>query len=317
MATNVTSNDHYCRILVQGLRRIHEDEFAHFCIERGAQGVAEELKFSQPEMVYEAQVITTDRFDLNVYFEQHPGEAFLQDLKSEFPEVGLDVRAEPNQDWMENWKKGFEPFLFVEPFWIVPSWREVPEEAKEVLFVDPGMAFGTGTHETTKLCARHIVDHWPKIVAKAKTSVNSNSNSNATSNPGPSVLDVGTGTGVLALIARRLGAGEVTAIDNDPEARRVARENLRLNNAEQIRVPEDQLGDIRGQYDLVVANIIDGILLKLKEDLLKVLKPGGTLILSGILTEREGPFLEEILQNTGLRNRRRRTMGEWSSFLIQ
>ncbi len=303
MVTNVTSNDFYCRIFVHGLLRIHEDEFAHFCMGRGAQGVSEELKFTHSELVYDPHVMNTNRFDLNVYFGEHPGDGFVQDLKSEFPEIELEVHREPNQDWMENWKKGFEPFLFVEPFWIVPSWREAPKEAKEVLFVDPGMAFGTGTHETTKLCARQIVESWPKVVAQTGSN--------------PSVLDVGTGTGILSLIAYRLGAGHVMAIDNDPEARRVARENLRLNGAENINVPEEQLEDLRGQYDLIIVNIIDGVLLKLKADLLKILKPGGALVLSGILTDREGPFLDEFLHQTGLRNRRRRTMGEWSSFLIQ
>ena len=234
----------------------------------------------------------------------HPGDAFLSELKSQFPEANIEVITEEHQDWMENWKKGFEPFLFVDPFWIVPSWHQPPPEAKQVLLVDPGMAFGTGTHETTKLASRLIVQAWESI--------------KEASGGAPHVLDVGTGTGILSLVTYKLGAGRVVAIDNDPEARRVARENIKLNQAEEIEVPDTQLNELRSeQFDLVIANIIDGVLVTLRDDLVRVLKPGGTIVLSGILTEREGPFLDQFLQGFSMRNRRRLTMGEWSSFLIK
>lgn len=259
--------------------------------------------FKQPEIIFDPTVIETDRFDINAYFEAHPGEEFLLRLKRLFPEAEAVVHTEENQDWMENWKKGFEPFLFVAPFWIVPSWREAPPEAKQVLWVDPGMAFGTGTHETTRLAARLIVAAWPGI--------------KEASGGAPHVLDVGTGTGILGLVAYRLGAGRVVGLDNDPEARRVARENIALNKADEIEIPETQLDEMSGSFDLVIANIIDGALLGLRDDLLRLLKPGGTLVLSGILTEREGPFLEQFLDKASLRNRRRMTMGEWSVFQIR
>ncbi len=305
MTTSVP--DSYCRLLARGLRRSHEEPFTEFCFDHGAQGVAEDLAFTQPEITFDPTVVETGRFDMNVYFASHPGEEFLLQLRSRFPEADVSVAVEANQDWMENWKKGFEPFLFVDPFWIVPSWREAPPEAKQVLFVDPGMAFGTGTHETTRLAARLIVSAWPRIAAE--------------SGAAPFALDVGTGTGVLALVARKLGAGRVMALDIDPEARRVARENVALNSADAVEVPETQLHELpaslNGAFDLVVANIIDGALLALREDLFRVLKPGGALVLSGILTEREGPFLEGFLAGRPERNRRRMTMGEWSSFLIR
>lgn len=298
-----SSDNSYVRLLVRGLLRATEDDFAHFCIENGASGIAEDLPYTQVELVYDPKIVETTHCDVNVYFVVPPAADFLTRLQREFPGIKVELHTEANQDWMENWKKGFEPFLFCEPFWIVPSWREVPPEAKQYLFVDPGMAFGTGTHETTRLAARQLIDSWSSFGDK------------------PDVLDVGTGTGVLALIAQRLGAGRVVGIDNDPEARRVARENIVLNGSAAIEIPETQLDELKHDqyavFDVVVANIIDGVLLTLKDQLLRVLKPGGTLILSGILTDREGPFLDEFLAGTNLRNRRRRTMGEWSSFLVR
>ncbi|MCM2281820.1 MAG: 50S ribosomal protein L11 methyltransferase, partial [Bdellovibrionaceae bacterium] len=292
-------------------RRANEDDFTELCFAHGAQGVAEDLAFSQPEVIFDPTVIEKARFDMNAYFAESPGEDFVRELKSRFPEADISITLEPQQDWMENWKKGFEPFLFVDPFWIVPSWREIPAEAKEVLLVDPGMAFGTGTHETTRLAARLIVGAWPQI-------------REAAGRP-PRVLDVGTGTGVLALVAHKLGAGGSMGLDIDPEARRVARENIKLNvpssEVDRIEVPDTQLHELpesfNGTFDLVVANIIDGVLVKLRADLFRLLKPGGTLVLSGILTEREGPFLEEFLAGRTERNRRRVTMSEWSAFLVR
>jgi ribosomal protein L11 methyltransferase len=296
----------YCRVLARGLRRANEESFTALCFEHEAQGVSEDLVFRQPELVYDAKVVETDACDINAFFLTHPGEEFLALLKTSFPEAEITLSIEQNQDWMENWKKGFEPFCFADPFWIVPSWREVPAEAKQYLFVDPGMAFGTGTHETTRLAAKLMLMTWPSVASAA-----------GAAGEDVKVLDVGTGTGVLALVAEKLGASEVTAIDVDPEARRVARENIRLNDSVLVEVPELNLEEIEGTYDLVLANIIDGVLLGLKDDLFRVLKPGGTLILSGILTEREGAFLDEFLAGSSRRNRRRMVMGDWSAFVIR
>ena len=303
--------ENYIRLHLRGLARENEDDLTSFCFENGAQGVAEDLAFTQPELVYEAKVVAADRFDLNVFFATEPTPEFMAELRQRFPEAVASVHIEPTQDWMENWKKGFEPFLFVDPFWIVPSWREVPPQAKQVLWVDPGMAFGTGTHETTRLAASLIVQAWPKV-RDAAASPNAEGGA-------LSVLDVGTGTGILALVAARLGAGRVVAVDNDAEARRVARENVALNLANLVEIPEADISEIEERFDLVVANIIDGVLLNLKDDLLARLKPGGTLVLSGILTEREEPFLAGFLSGAAerMRNRRRVTMGEWSAFLIR
>src|SRR5690606_7022875 len=137
---------------------------------------------------------------------------------------------------------------------------KAPSEAKRVLRIDPGMAFGTGTHETTQLAAQILSD----LAAKQ---------------PLVSVLDVGTGTGILALLAELLGAEVVQATEIDSEARRVARENLVRNASRSVVVLEDQLESLSNTFQVVMANIIDGVLLELGADLCRRVKPGGHLIL--------------------------------------
>ena len=288
----------YFRLAVTGLLRTKEEEFSRFCFEGGALGVAEKLAFSQPDAVYEPIIVETQRFDANVYFSTRPSAGFIAQLGDAFEHVSAHGVLEPNKDWLEEWKKGFEPFLFVEPFWIVPSWRERPRQAREVIWVDPGMAFGTGTHETTKLAAALLVE-----VMTAR------------SGDAPSVIDVGSGTGVLAIVAKRSGAGRVTAIDNDPEAMRVARENFIFNGLnDAIEAPDLALEDVLVPYDVVVANIIDGVLVGLQPNLSRALGSGGSMIVSGILLEREADFISRFLPPSGLIRRRRQEMGEWVAF---
>src|SRR5258708_4064714 len=169
----------YCRVLVKNLESRNEDYFTSFCFEHEAQGVFEELEFTQPDLVYAAKVQEREKINVNVFFPQQPPEEFFLKLEIEFPGTKVERFIEQNRDWLEEWKKGFEPFMFVDPFWIVPSWREKPKNAKNVVSMDPGMAFGTGTHETTRLAAQLLVLNWPRF------------------KPNPTVVDVGTGTGIL------------------------------------------------------------------------------------------------------------------------
>jgi ribosomal protein L11 methyltransferase len=135
---------------------------------------------------------------------------------------------------------------------------------------------------------------------------------------GARVLDVGTGTGVLALITERMGAFSAVGLDIDPEARRTARENLELNKSISTKIDDRDISDVarecksKGEfYDLVIANIIDGVLLVLANDLHATIKPKGTLVLSGILTDREDEFHRDFAKKTGLTEQRRIRMGEW------
>lgn len=179
---------------------------------------------------------------------------------------------------------------------------EAPTECKHAISIDPGMAFGTGTHATTQMMAFFL----HKLAEKHTAQL-----------PQWGMLDVGTGTAILAMLAKMSGMGIVAGIEIDPEARRVARENVKLNKLEQISIPETQLEDIREMYDVVVANIIDGVLINIKKDLFRVLKPGGHMLLTGILEERDNHFYENFLEGSGLTVVRRLEKDEWVGYWVQ
>lgn len=289
----------YCRVLVKNLKRESEDYFTSFCFQYGAQGVFEELEFTQPDVTFNPEIREKPILNINVYFPEQPPEDFFLKLEAEFPGAKPERYLEQNKDWLEEWKKGFEPFMFVDPFWIVPSWRETPKQAKNVVIMDPGMAFGTGTHETTRLAAQLLVVNWPRFHYV------------------PKVIDVGTGTGILSILAEKLGAKRVLGVDNDPEARRVALENIEQNNMQYIEISSGNLEEVDETFDLVIANIIDGVLLTLKEDLLRVLSAKGKVILSGILVEREKNFIEKFLEGTHLKVIQRNQDGEWAAYFLE
>lgn len=292
----------YFRLKVVGLQREQEDDFTTSSFEIGAAGVAEDLKFVQADLRYDPDVVETPVLDLNVYFESAPSESALLQLQGLYPNVRLELLSEENRDWLEEWKKGFKAFLFSKPFWIVPSWLKPPAEApkntEHILYVEPGMAFGTGTHETTRLAAGFIVEELTRKLPE-------------------SLLDVGTGTGVLALVAKRLGVKYVIGIDNDPEARRTARENLELNKTDDIAIPDKNIEDITETFDIVIANIIDGVLTMIQHELTRTLKPGGRMILSGVLTDRESEFYDNFTKSTGLKLLEKREDGEWSAAILE
>lgn len=295
-------SQNFFRLRVTGLDRSSEDEFTNACFEVGASGVAEDLKFIQRDLRYDPDVVETPTLDVNVYFETAPNESQLLQIQSAYPSAKYELVREENRDWLEEWKKGFKPFLFSNPFWVIPSWLTPPPEAPKnpdhLIYVEPGMAFGTGTHETTRLAAGFIIEELDRTKHH-------------------SLLDVGTGTAILALVARRLGVQKVVGIDNDPEARRTARENLELNKTHDIEIPDKNIEDIQETYDLVIANIIDGVLTMLCHELNRVLKPGGRMILSGVLTDREDEFYANFTKDTGLKILDRRTDGEWSAAILQ
>ena len=117
--------------------------------------------------------------------------------------------------------------------------------------------------------------------------------------------------------SQRSAVGHVQGIEIDPEARRVARENIKLNKVDEIEVPESLIEEVRGQYDVVVANIIDGVLINIKAELLRVLKPGGHLLLKGILEERDNHFFEKFIENSNLTVIRRLEKDEWVGYWVQ
>lgn len=296
------SDNSYIRIRLSQVPAELEDIMTTYCFENGATGVTEVLAFAQPDLTYDAKVVATQSHEMDVFFAEKPTEAFFNGLKDLNVNIRWNLFEEENKDWLAEWKKGFKPFKLVGDFWVVPSWLEAPPEAKRSVSIDPGMAFGTGTHATTQMMAFFI----HKLAEKHSAQL-----------PQWAMLDVGTGTAILAMLAKLSGMGSVTGIEIDPEARRVARDNVQLNNLSSIEIPETQIDEIRKQYDVVVANIIDGVLINIKKDLLRVLKPGGHLFLTGILEERDNHFFEKFIENSGLKVVRRLEKDEWVGYWVQ
>ncbi|MDR2787736.1 MAG: 50S ribosomal protein L11 methyltransferase [Candidatus Accumulibacter sp.] len=172
------------------------------------------------------------------------------------------------QDWVRLTQSQFEPIRVSERLWIVPSWHTAPDPQAIVLLLDPGMAFGTGSHPTTRLCLEWL---------------------ERTVTPGCSVLDYGCGSGILGIAAARLGAVDVLGVDIDPQAVAAARNNAARNET-RVRF-EDSAVEIRGQFDLVVANILSNPLKALAPAICAHVRPGGRLALSGILPAQTGELI--------------------------
>lgn len=296
------SDNSYFRVRLSQVPADLEDIITTHCFSNGASGVTEALVFTQPDLTYDPTIVNVRTHDMDVFFPQTPDKDFFDGLTELNAQIRWNIFEEENKDWLAEWKKGFKPFRLVGDFWVVPSWLQPPEECKHAIYIDPGMAFGTGTHATTQMMAFFI----HKLAEKYKANL-----------ADWAMLDVGTGTAILAMLAQMSGMGLVAGIEIDPEARRVARDNVKLNKLEQISIPETQLEDIRDQYDVVVANIIDGVLINIKKDLMRVLKPGGHMLLTGILEERDNHFFEKFLEGSGLTVVRRLEKDEWVGYWVQ
>jgi ribosomal protein L11 methyltransferase len=178
----------------------------------------------------------------------------------------ISYRKVDEQDWAESWKAFFWPQKIGERIVVKPSWRNYASRPGEIVVeLDPGMAFGTGTHPTTALCVQLIERHLK---------------------PGDAFLDIGTGSGILMLAAAKLGAGRLCGGDRDGTAVRIAAENLRRNGVvlpSVCLVQGSLAGPFRGRFDVVAANILTHIIIDLLGDILRLLKPGGVFICSGII----------------------------------
>ncbi|GAV22044.1 50S ribosomal protein L11 methyltransferase [Carboxydothermus pertinax] len=203
-----------------------------------------------------------------------------------------------DEAWANSWKKYFKP-IAVGEFLIKPTWEKLPsgEENKKVIEIDPGMAFGTGTHDTTAL----VLEALPKYIA-----------------PGKVVADVGTGSGILAIASALLGAEHVYAVDIDPVAVKVARENVILNRLSgKVSVIEnDLLHGFATQVNVIIANIIAAVIKELAPDAFKKLTPGGIFIGSGIILEREQEVLDKLLES-GFTFVERQNRGGWSLLVVR
>lgn len=287
----------YFEVRISNIPREQEDTLSGFLFSLGASGVSEDLAFEQKDVRFHPTLKHTDILQLVAYFESLNGHSLSEQVQAQFPAVKVEISKQENKDWLEEWKKGFEPFSLCEDIWIVPSWHKKPEAAKLPIYIDPGMAFGTGTHETTQICSRLIYDFLQE-------------------NPVENSFDIGTGTGVLAILMEKLGIKDIGCCDIDPECRRVSSENFEKNDISHCHWNKD-ISSYNKPLDLIVANIIDGVLLDLKEEIISAANVNTSLILSGILAEREEPFLKEFLAQSPYQVIQRKSRGEWLGFLLQ
>jgi len=203
-----------------------------------------------------------------------------------------------DQDWTAGWKESIPVLHLGRRVVVKPSWRDYAAQPGELLLeMDPGLAFGTGLHPTTQLCVEALED----LVQ-----------------PGMRVLDLGTGTGILALVAARLGAADVRAVDNDVNAVAVARRNVRVNDAaHQIRVLHGSLAEVGEPYDLVVANILAHVITAMASSGLDTrIRRGGMLVTSGILAE-QADEVSAALSAQGLSIVERRQLDEWVALIAR
>jgi len=249
-----------------------------------------------------------DFVTLRAYFNSAPDteklrERILRDLKliglPEFALRGIASLTVADQDWLAEWKKGYEPIAVGQSLLICPSWRrdQARNSDRIVIEIDPGMAFGTGTHETTRGCLELLEKYWK----------------------GGSLLDVGTGTGILAIAAVKLRPGSrVVGFDLDPEAVEVALENAAINGvADEIEIEVNKLSSYQGQdFDLVLANLTADVIIPLSPEFSQVLKPQGALIVSGVLREQTDD-VRAALESHNLSLIEMMPEGEWMTMALQ
>jgi ribosomal protein L11 methyltransferase len=214
----------------------------------------------------------------------------------DFGSLQLDTQSVNDQSWTDIWKKYFKPFHAGTHLVIKPTWEPFsPGPEDLVIEIDPGMAFGSGTHETTGMC-----------LALLEEMISG----------GEEIIDVGTGSGILAIGAALLGAGRVLAIDIDPDAVKVAQENVEHNHVERVvSVQQGNLLDrVSDTCDICVANIISDVIISFAAPLMSHIRPGGLFICSGIVSQRSDE-VAEALDAAGYEILRKVTRGEWTAFL--
>ena len=207
---------------------------------------------------------------------------YIKEKVQEIKDSGLDVgegmvtsKKMFEEDWANNWKKYYKPIHIGEHIVIKPIWEDYTSKDGEMIVeLDPGMAFGTGDHETTSMCIKAL----DKYIEKDTT-----------------VFDIGTGSGILAIVASKLGAKKVVGVDLDPVAVDSAKENISFNNLDNIEVLYGNLVEVvEGKADIVVANIIAEIICVLINDAKKVLNKGGVFITSGIIHDRRQMVIDAL-----------------------
>jgi ribosomal protein L11 methyltransferase len=215
------------------------------------------------------------------------------------PTLGVADIGEPvlteidEQDWANSWKAYFKPLRIGRNLIVSPPWETPTLKSTDLLItIDPGMAFGTGTHATTQLCLILLEEYI---------------------RPGVDVADIGTGSGILSIASAKLGASRIVAVDNDPLAVRIAAENCVINSTD---VVVGNAFPTESQFDIVVANIIADTLIALAEDLASITKEQGLLIVSGVIDDRQDD-VRIFVEASGFTSLETRTQGEWVALVFR
>lgn len=286
-------------------------------LDYGSTGVAIEDPTTLEENLHDdfgtiVELSPTDFPDVGVIVKGYINELNFDDgtftrFKGELEQLGqninigeffkIETTTIKDSDWENSWKDYFDILNIGEKFVIVPTWREYEnEENKYVINIDPGMAFGTGGHETTSLCIKNL----EKYVK-----------------PHDDIIDVGCGSGILSIAASYLTDGEIKAVDLDKLAVDVSRENFALNNLEnRIAVEEASLlTKETKKYNIIVANILAHIIELMLDDAYKLLENGGYYITSGIIKDKKDELLEKMLER-GFKLVEETSDNEWYSFVV-
>ena len=227
--------------------------------------------------------------------------AFLQErFKEEKLDVEIEINGLKEEDWANSWKQYYKTLKIGKRIVIVPAWETYqPKEGEITVRMDPGMAFGTGTHETTRLVIELLEDY---------------------TLPGCYMLDVGTGSGILAICASKLGASKCNAYDIDPMAVRVANENIRESGQTNVICEvSDLLKQVNlkdGKYDLICANIVADIIIRMTPDVGAYLKDDGVLLASGIISERAEDVIASF-EKHGFRIAEKREENGWCALAVK
>ena len=286
-------------------------------LDYGSTGVAIEDPTTLEENLHDdfgtiVELSPTDFPDVGVIVKGYINELNFDDetftrFKGELEQLGqninigeffkIETTTIKDSDWENSWKDYFDILNIGEKFVIVPTWREYEnEENKYVINIDPGMAFGTGGHETTSLCIKNL----EKYVK-----------------PHDNIIDVGCGSGILSIAASYLTDGEIKAVDLDKLAVDVSHENFALNNLEnRIAVEEASLlTKETKKYNVIVANILAHIIELMLDDAYKLLEDGGYYITSGIIKDKKDELLEKMLER-GFKLVEETSDNEWYSFVV-
>jgi ribosomal protein L11 methyltransferase len=281
------------------------DMAASFLMELTGSGIEQQV--NAPELASHTETLIAylekdEQFDQNKkHLEQFLESLALHPAGNSLPSISYTDILE--EDWNKKWKAFYKPLRLTETITVKPTWEPYdPEENELVIEIDPGMAFGTGLHDSTQL-ALQLIERSFSDLSSAHLQ---------------RILDVGTGTGILGMACALLGAKDVVAIDNDPDAVAAALDNARYNNLSHLMtVSTDDIAEAKGPFDLIAANITQDVISMMAPGLSSLLATGGRLVLAGILQGEQAETITRIFQGLGLTLLHSPTQKEWQAFLFE